>query len=96
MPEIPQKWLKDIKEVLARHIPDVEVRAFGSRVTGKAKKYSDLDLVVMTRSPLDAKTMAFLKNAFEESNLPIKVDIIEWATISDSFKRIIEERCERI
>ncbi len=96
MPDIPQEWLEDIKETLARYVPNVEVRAFGSRVTGKAKKYSDLDLVLMTQSPLNAATMAFLENAFEESDLPIKVDVVEWATISDSFRRIIEEKFEVI
>jgi predicted nucleotidyltransferase len=96
VPDIPQEWLEDIKETLARYVPNVEVRAFGSRVTGKAKKYSDLDLVLMTQSPLNAATMAFLENAFEESDLPIKVDVVEWATISDSFRRIIEEKFEVI
>jgi type I restriction enzyme S subunit len=96
VPDIPREWLNDVKDVLARHIPGVEVRAFGSRVTGRAKRYSDLDLVVMAPSPLDGKTMALLKNAFDESSLPIKVDIVEWAAVSESFQKVIEERYEAI
>jgi len=35
-----------VKAILARHVPDAVVWVFGSRATGKAKKYSDLDLCI--------------------------------------------------
>ncbi len=96
MLDIPQEWLKQVKEILEKYISDSEVCAFGSRVTGKSKKYSDLDLVIKARLSLDNKTIALLRNDFEESNLPIKVDIVEWNALSDSFKAIVEEKYEVI
>ena len=66
------------------------VRAFGSRVTGKVKPFSDLDLAVMGSEPLPASILADLKDAFSESDLPFKVDIVDWAETQDNFRSIIE------
>lgn len=82
--------LKTVREILAQFVPEYEVLAFGSRVTRKAKKYSDLDLVVMTDKPLSVRTMARLKEAFSESRLPFKVDVIDWASISDGFRKVVK------
>ena len=79
---------KIIGEILQTHLPEREVWVFGSRIGEKPKPYSDLDLLVRGE-PLPARMLAALKDAFEESNLPFQVDIVEWATTSESFRRII-------
>lgn len=83
---------EEVKGILRRCIPEYEVLAFGSRVEGRAKTYSDLDLAVMTDHPLSLSEVADLKEALEESDLTIKVDIIDWASISEDFRKIIEEK----
>ncbi len=92
MPELDIKTadLKAIQAILRRYIPDREVRAFGSRVSGTAKPFSDLDLAVMGNEPLPTLTLADLKDAFSESDLPFKVDIVDWAETQENFRRIIE------
>lgn len=82
--------LEIVREILARYVPDREVRAFGSRVSQTARKYSDLDLTVMGEEPLSLSQLADLYDAFSESSLPFKVDVVDWATTRDSFRRIIE------
>jgi predicted nucleotidyltransferase len=79
-----------VRETLARHVPEREVRVMGSRVTGRAKPFSDLDLVVMGDAPLDLAARGRLRDAFDDSSLPFRVDIIEWATASESFRRLID------
>lgn len=86
--------LKIIKNILAEHVPDYKVLAFGSRVTWTAKKYSDLDLVIVSAIPLPPLTMALMKEDFSESDLPFKVDVLDWATTSEEFRRVIENKCE--
>ena len=54
-----------------------------------AKKYSDLDLAVVGAAALDRHTLARLKEAFEDSDLPIQVDVLDWQEISQSFKEIV-------
>ena len=82
--------LGKVKAILAEHVPECEVRAFGSRATWTAKDYSDLDLAVVGEGPLDWRTLDRLKEAFEESDLPMRVDVLDWHGISDSFREVIE------
>lgn len=86
----PEQWAI-VQEILQRHLPQFDVWAFGSRTTGKAKQYSDLDLVVMTHEPLDWRISAALGDDFAESDLPFKVDIVDWSATSTAFRKIIEK-----
>lgn len=73
--DLPHEWLEMVRRLLAAHLPDAEVFAYGSRVVGGSHKGSDLDLVV--RNPADPDRpqpgLADLREAFSESNLPIEV-----------------------
>ncbi len=81
--------LKTVQQILAEHVPACEVRAFGSRVTQSAKAYSDLDLAIVGATALDRHTLARLKEAFEDSDLPIQVDVLDWQEISQSFRETV-------
>jgi len=91
MIDVRPEDLEKVLAILDRHLPGREVRAFGSRVTGKAKKFSDLDLAVMGEEPLSASVMADVQEAFRESDLPFKADVVVWAATTDAFRRIIEQ-----
>ena len=93
MPKIdlnPQDW-NEVCHILRNHVPEYTVWAFGSRVKWTAKAYSDLDLAIITQKPLSLTSMANIKEAFDESNLSIRVDIVDWATTSEVFRKIIEQ-----
>ena len=62
---------------------------FGSRASGTAKEYSDLDIAIMGDEPLSLRVVSALDEALGESDLPFKVDIVEWARIDEGFRRII-------
>jgi len=96
MIDLPPDQLDIVKYILKKHIVEYSVHAFGSRINGTAKKHSDLDLVIMSDTPIDPTQMALLKLDFSESNLPIKVDIIDWSTISEGFQKIIKKKSEVI
>ena len=71
-------------------MPDAEFIVFGSRIYGTAKPWSDLDLAIKAKSPLDWKLLAEIKEAFQESELPFRVDILDWNDITESFCKAIE------
>lgn len=85
----PSDWA-DVVRILREQVPGVEVWAFGSRARRTAKPYSDLDLALMTRQPLTLEQLASITDAFETSDLPIRVDVVDWASTSEAFRRIIE------
>ena len=90
MMDVEASHLALIRSILARHVPGREVWAFGSRTTGKARTYSDLDLCIVGNLPLDPSVAAALAEDFSESDLPYKVDVVDWARTSPSFRIIIE------
>lgn len=83
------EWLI-IRAILRAHAPDRIVWAFGSRATGRAKQYSDLDLAINGGKPLGIDLAAQLAEAFAESDLPYKVDIVDWSAASERFRKAIE------
>jgi predicted nucleotidyltransferase len=66
---MPVDWAI-VREILQKDVPDYEVLAFGSRAKGIAKAYSDLDLAVITDTPLSLDVSGALREDFAESDLP--------------------------
>lgn len=90
--QLEPRHLAAVKEILAEHVPGCEIRVFGSRATGAAKPFSDLDLAILSADPLEARTLRRLKESFEDSDLPFRVDVLDWTSISERFRRTIDER----
>ena len=69
----------------------IEVWAYGSRVNGGAHSGSDLDLVVRTRdlTPLAMDEYAMLCEKITNSNIPILIELRDWATLPTSFHQNI-------
>ena len=79
-----------VQDLISAHLPGVKVWAFGSRVTFKARPDSDLDLVAFAGTDRKA-ALASLREAFEESSLPFRVDLLNWDELPGDFKKNIEE-----
>lgn len=89
---LPNEWLQEIKAILARYLPEAQAWVFGSRVTGKAKHWSDCDIALLSATPLNWQQLEQLKNAFSESNLPIIVDLSDWSTLPPFLQAKIEQQ----
>ena len=96
MIDLDTKYLDEIRRILSEQVPDCEVRVFGSRIEGKAKKFSDLDLALVGKEKLDWRKIESLKDTFSSSDIPIIVDVIDFNAISDEFRKIIENEYEII
>ena len=94
MIDLDPKILRELKDILAREASDCEARIFGSRITGKAKAHSDIDLALVSSGPMDWRRIEKIKQAFSESNIPFMVDVLDWHSLSDQFKHLIEQRYE--
>jgi predicted nucleotidyltransferase len=86
----PQEWLI-VQDILRRHVPEYDVWAFGSRATRTAARYSDLDLAIITSRPLPFAVSGAMAEDFSESDLPFRVDILDWTATRDHFRRIVEK-----
>ncbi len=83
---------KIVRRILKKHVPDATIWVFGSRVKQTANNSSDLDLAIVSQNKIPLQVMNLLKFDFEESDLPFKVDVLDWQNISDDFKKVIKEK----
>jgi predicted nucleotidyltransferase len=88
--DIQPRHLETVKAILQEFVPEIEVRAFGSRVRGTAARYSDLDLTLVADQKIDRQKLYRLEDAFSQSNLPFRVDVLDWQRISSAFQQVIE------
>lgn len=90
--DLPPQHLKTLQTLLAQYTPTATVWAYGSRVNGQSHETSDLDLVL--RNPLNLKQSVEgffdLREALQDSSLPILVDIHDWAHLPQTFHQNIQ------
>ena len=81
--------LQLVKAILRKHIPKHRVWAFGSRALRDAndavKPHADLDLLLDGQT-LDVPQRADLREAFTESELPMRVDLVNIADLPAGWK----------
>ena len=76
--------------ILRANLPqNPKVWVFGSRATGRARRYSDLDLAIDAGRPLTLDEIAGLAEAFSDSDLPYKVDVVDWHNVDDPWRQMI-------
>lgn len=85
MINIDEKHLLIIQNILKKY--DFSFYVFGSRITDKVKKFSDLDLLYFDDIP--DLVLSHIVEDFEQSDLPYKVDIVSYNKCDDEFKKII-------
>lgn len=90
--DVPPEDLATVQAILARLVPGREVWAFGSRVKGTARRHSDLDLAIPGEEPLGLALEAELMDELMESDLSIKVDVVDLATCTPEFRAIVTQQ----
>lgn len=93
--KLTTEQLETVQQILKKHLTnDIFVWVFGSRATGRVKEYSDLDIALQQENGqrLEFELLVNLMDDFEESNLPYKVDVIDYNVTSGIFKQNIDSQ----
>ena len=91
---ISENSLNMVKEILNKTVPNCEIRAFGSRINGTNRKYSDLDLAIIGEKKLGISMLGNVKETFMESELPFRVDVLDYNAVSENFRKVIDSEYE--
>ena len=84
--DLPAEHRAQALDIIRRRLPDARVWVYGSRVKGRARRYSDLDLMLDAGGqPIPLNVMGDLDEDFDESNLPIIVDLHDMALTDARF-----------
>ena len=91
MINISEGEMEIVMGILNAYVPKDKVLCFGSRIANNYRKYSDLDIVIKSKEEIPLSKLSELEEAFQEADLPFRVDVVDWNRISDEFKKIIEK-----
>ena len=81
-----------VQQLIDGVLPGAQVAVFGSRATGHARPFSDLDLLFIEPARLTWAQRADLRDAFEASALPFGVDVVELAGLAEGMRpRVLAE-----
>ncbi|WP_053406814.1 nucleotidyltransferase family protein [Persicobacter sp. CCB-QB2] len=87
--DLSAKDLGILQSILNQYFPDAQAWAYGSRVTGKARPGSDLDVVVLV--PCASPAFYEMREALAESDISVRVDLFVWGEIPGQFQEQIKE-----
>jgi len=93
---VSEKELNIITNILSKYASQFDVLAFGSRYNRTHRKYSDLDLAFVGNEDLDMKKRSQIADAFSESDLPFRIDIVDYNAVSPEFRAIVDSGNEMI
>jgi predicted nucleotidyltransferase len=80
-----------VRDILRAHLPSgTRAWVFGSRATGSARQYSDLDLALEADTLLGFAVLGDVAEALSESDLPYKVDVVDLRSADPAFRAIVE------
>jgi len=85
--QLVEKHWNIIRQILSKY--PYRFYAYGSRVKGTARQFSDLDLCYQEEMPLSA--LSQIREEFTESNLPFEVELVNWKYMRPRFREIIKE-----
>lgn len=92
MIDLLPKQIDVIRSILQTLPQGTEVFVFGSRASAesnKVKPASDLDLAIVAQQALSDLKLSELRERFDESDLPFRVDLVDWHRISSEFRTLI-------
>jgi type I restriction enzyme S subunit len=93
--QISEEQLDTVLKILQHNLtPDITVWVYGSRASGTAKLYSDLDLALERNDgkAINNEQIVNLMDEFEESNLPYKVDVMDYLNAKGIFKQNVDQQ----
>ena len=84
--DLPPEHRAQVLEIIRSRLPHARVWVYGSRARGRARRYSDLDLMLDDGGkPITDSVMGNLDEDFDESNLPIIVELHDLAQTDARF-----------
>jgi predicted nucleotidyltransferase len=91
MIDLEPAYLRKVKNILSGALPEFDVMVYGIRASGPAKKYSYLDLAVMSEKPLAAGRLEKLAAEFTAARFPFRVETVDWGASGKDFRKVIKK-----
>lgn len=86
-------YAKQIKIIVQSvlNIPSIEIILYGSRAIGNAHPSSDYDIALKSDKPIPPGRLGLIREKLENSNIPYKIDIVDYAVVSSELQANIDK-----
>lgn len=80
--------LEEARRIIASVLGKGRARVFliGSRAWGTPSARADVDIGILPEEPLAPGTLAALRDAFEESHIPFRVDVVDLSRVDPALR----------
>lgn len=85
-----EDYLGEMKKIIANRL-DIEnyrLFLFGSRAVGQNRQFSDYDLGILGPKKVSATALALMNADLDDSDIPYRVEVIDFQNVSESFRRV--------
>lgn len=91
---LQKKYLDIINKILWVHLDKSRDRAFifGSWALGDNRKWSDIDIGIESKRKLPLGIVSRLQEAFEISDLPYMVDVVDFNLAGEKFVKLAKSK----
>jgi len=95
---IDDKTRNLIRNILLKHInsQNYSIFLFGSRATSRHTPFSDVDIGIEGKNRLPGHVMQEIKGDFEESNIPFRIDVVDFSMVGEDFKHIAMRQSQQL
>ncbi len=85
-----KKYEQEIKKIIFQFLNPLEYKIFifGSRANNKARKFSDYDIGIIGKKRVPWFILALIEEQFENSDLPFRVDVVDFSLVSPNFRKV--------
>lgn len=83
-------YLGEMKKIIANRL-DLETYRlflFGSRAVGQNRRFSDYDLGILGPKKVSATALALISADLDDSEIPYRVELVDFQNVSESFRRV--------
>ncbi len=86
---LEDKWKVLIKKTVQKYLgADVRVFMFGSRATGKNRRWSDVDIGISGNQKIAGSKLVEIESDLSESDIPYLVEIVNFQSVSTEFAKV--------
>lgn len=89
MLDLKSEYQAILRAIVHRRFPHHQARVFGSRASGRAKPWSDVDLALLGEAAIDDLAMAHAREDFDESDLPFTVDLVRLSDLPAPMQELV-------
>ena len=83
------EYQKKIIAILSALFPNTKIYLFGSRARGTNQEFSDIDIALDAGTKLRRADVGEARDMLSESNIPYKIDIVDFQDISEEMRKFI-------